>query len=172
MKIFSTQLQGAFQHILAEEEAIENGARLLVQGPAGTGRLLIGGTPSMAGTASTLAMHPDAPRQTEYVPLDKDVAAEMDDRVLLFAGHEEKTALQRTAANLVQREIPVVITAPFSEEESGLELEPTDVWLDTHVKGGIVPGEDGERLGDPSALCSLFAGQLLFLNMKEMLEEL
>ncbi|SFL87755.1 DUF2529 family protein [Salibacterium qingdaonense] len=171
MKVFATQLQGAFQHILSEDEAIENGARLLAQGPAGTGRLLIGGTSSMEGSALTLAQHPDAPPQTAFVPLEELGKVEMDDRVLLLAGNEEKDALLTAAGRLLEQEIPFVVTAPFAAEDSGLELEPTDVWLQTHVKGGIVPGEGGLRMGDPSALCALFAGQLLFLNIIEMLDE-
>ncbi|SFQ02379.1 DUF2529 family protein [Salibacterium halotolerans] len=171
MKVFATQLQGAFQNILSEDEAIENGARLLAQGPAGTGRLLIGGTTSMEGSALTLTQHPDAPVETAFVSLEKPEEAATDDRVLLLAGNAETDTLQAALEKLLEQEIPFVAVAPFAKEEAGVELEPTDVWLQTHVKGGIVPGESGERMGDPSALCSLFAGQLLFLNIKEMLDE-
>ncbi|MFZ4453016.1 DUF2529 family protein [Salibacterium aidingense] len=172
MKIFATQLQGAFQNILAEEEAVENGARLLAQGPGGAGRLLIYSTSSLEGIASVLASHPDAPENTWYFTPYSEEPPAAADRVLLLAGPGEKRQLTTVLEPLVHQGVPVVIVAPFPEDDLSITLEPTDVWLQTHVEGGIVPDENGERTGDPSALCTLFAGQLLFLNMKEMLDEL
>ncbi|WP_185819955.1 DUF2529 family protein [Salibacterium salarium] len=170
MKVFATQLQGVFNKILEEEEeSVENGSRLLAQGPGGTGKLLISGTSSMEGNAVTLAGHPDAPADTKMRRIDEHTIPEPIDRVLLLAEKEE--SLTSMLTTLKQNEVPVVVIAPFPEEDGGVELEPTDVWLQTHVKGGIVPDVNGDRIGSPSALSTLFAGQLLFLNMKEMLEE-
>ncbi|RSL28910.1 DUF2529 family protein [Salibacterium salarium] len=170
MKVFATQLQGVFNKVLEEEEAVEDGSRLLAQGPGGTGTLWISGTASMEGNAITLASHPDAPAGTKVLQNIGPTFPDSNDRVLVLA--EKGESLTTIVTDLKQKEVPVVVIAPYAEEDGEVELEPTDVWLHTHVRGGIVPDEDGNRMGSPSALCTLFAGQLLFLNMREMLEEL
>ncbi|SDI61346.1 DUF2529 family protein [Alteribacillus bidgolensis] len=173
MKIFATQLQGVFQRILdQEEEAIENGARLAAQGPAGTGRLLIYATPSMRGNAVNLTYHPDAPPQTIQVIDTKEFKPESVDRAIVLAEKEEAAYLHSIIELLQSADVPVVVIAPFTEEEARMTLEPTDVWIHTHVRGGIVPDEHGSRIGYPSVLSTLFTGQLLYLNIKELFDEL
>ncbi|WP_158737008.1 DUF2529 family protein [Alteribacillus sp. YIM 98480] len=173
MKIFATQLQGVFQKIMEqEEEAIENGARLAAQGPAGTGSLLIYATPSMRGNAVNLAYHKEAPPQTIQVIDSKEFKAEPVDRAIVLAEKEEEAYLHSYIELLQSSEVPVVVIAPFTEEEGGITLEPTDVWIHTHVRGGLIPDEHGSRIGDPSALSTLFTGQLLYLNIKELFDEL
>lgn len=173
MKIFATQLQGVFQKIMEqEEEAIENGARLAAQGPAGTGRLLIYAAPPMRGNAVNLASHPDAPAQTIQVIDTVEFKPEPVDRAIILAEKEEEEYLHSTIELLQSSDVPVVVIAPFTEEEGGMTLEPTDVWIHTHVHGGLVPDEHGNRIGHPSALSTLFVGQLLYLNIKELLDEL
>ncbi|MFB4163338.1 DUF2529 family protein [Alteribacillus sp. JSM 102045] len=173
MKIFATQLYGVFQKIIErEEEALEDGSRLAAQGPAGTGRLLLYATSSMKGNAFNLSNHPDAPAKTLQVQELKDITPEPTDRAIILAEKKEAEDLQIITRHLQSAEVPMVVIAPFSEEDGGITLDPTDVWVQTHVKGGLVPDEKGKRIGSPSSLSTLFTGQLLFLHIKELLDEL
>ncbi|WP_252312605.1 DUF2529 family protein [Sinobaca sp. H24] len=170
MKIFATQLQGIFQSIASkQEEAFEDASRLLLQAVSGTGTLYIAAAPPLKGTAVSLCSHPDAP---EGLVFTEDIPSGMQeaDRLLLLADQESSNMLSwREAA--VHASASSVIIGPASAQEN-TELEALDVWLATFVRGGMVPTETGEKQGDPSSLATLFTGQLLFLYMQEMLEEL
>lgn len=168
MKMFSTQLHGLFQKIIGQEEQLEDGARLLAQGPSGQGRIIVSSTPELEGIARTLATHVEASERTTYFK-GGDIAS--TDRVLLFAGREEHASLASQIHMFKQKEVPLVVVAPFSEEEIEEVLEFTDIWIEPPVQGGIIPDEKGNRVGDPTALCALFTGQVLYLYVKEMLEE-
>lgn len=171
MKIFATQLQGIFQSIASkQEEAFEDASRLLLQAVSGTGTLYVAAVPLLKGTAYSLCNHPDAPEGIVYTDVIPDDLQETD-RLLLLAdskGADELSLWHKTASRAVASSVMI---GPGSGEDQ-IELDPLDVWLSTFVRGGIVPSDTGEKHGDPTALASLFTGQLLFLYMKEMLEEL
>lgn len=170
MKIFATQLQGIFQSIASkQEEAFEDASRLLLQAVSGPGTLYIAAAPPLKGTAVSLCSHPDAP---EGLVFTEDIPSGMQeaDRLLLLADKDSNNMISwQEAAGRVSASS--VIIGPASAKESA-ELEALDVWLDTFVRGGIVPTDTGEKHGDPASLAVLFTGQLLFLYMQEMLEEL
>ncbi|SDH88308.1 protein of unknown function [Alteribacillus persepolensis] len=172
MKIFSTQLQGIFKKITErEEEQFEDGARLLAQAAAGPGKLLIYTTPSMKGNAINVTEHPDAAGHITHQETT-DTSLEAIDRALILAGYEEKKELETTVSHLREHDVPFVVIAPFPAEEMEHFLEPTDVWIDTYTRGGLVPDESGSRLGAPFTLTALFASQLLLLQINELLGEL
>ncbi len=172
--MFATQLQGLFQKIIAQEEELEDGARLLAQGPAGAGKIAICGTPAMAGITHTLAHHEEAPEAVCAVPNNDVASADFtsSDRLLLCADKGESQKLCSVLHEAQKKQVPVVVLAPFSEEESGCELELTDVWIHTQSSSGIIPDEHGNRIGQPAALCTLFTGQVLYLYIHEILAEL
>ncbi|SFE61956.1 DUF2529 family protein [Alteribacillus iranensis] len=169
MKMFATQLQGMFQKIVALEEPLEDGARLLAQAPAGAGKLYVSATPELTGIAMSLAAHQEAPKDTMY--WQPSSSPDSTDRVLLFAGKKEAAELSQQIEFLKKQEVPLVIVAPFSQEDIETDLDFTDIWIQTPGRDGIIPAEDGSRMGEPTALCSLFTGQLLYLYIKEMMEE-
>ncbi|RKD76068.1 uncharacterized protein DUF2529 [Sinobaca qinghaiensis] len=169
MKIFATQLQGIFQSIASkQEEAFEDASRLLLQAVSGTGTLYIAAAPSLKGTAVSLCSHPDAP---EGLVFTEDIPSGMQeaDRLLLLTDQDSSMLSRQGAAG--RASASSVIIGPASAQEN-TELEALDVWLATFVRGGIVPTDTGEKQGDPASLAALFTGQLLFLYMQEMLEEL
>ncbi|MFB5662771.1 DUF2529 family protein [Alteribacillus sp. HJP-4] len=166
MKIFTTQLHGLFQKIIEkEEDALEDGARLLAQGPAGTGSLYVIGLGAMKGVADALASHPDAPDNTAHLNEQKRNEAGAADRVLIIADKADD-AFYELLAFFEEAAVPMVIAAPFIVEDV------IDVVIYLHVRDGLIPAEDGSRYGSPAALCAMFIGQLLFLGVKDMLEEL
>lgn len=169
MKIFATQLQGIFQSIASkQEDAFEDASRLLLQAVSGPGTLYIAAAPSLKGTAVSLCSHPDAPEGLIYT---EDFPSEIQegDRLLLLADKDSSVLSWQEKAG--QASASCVIIGPASAQEN-TELEALDVWLATFVRGGIVPTDTGEKHGDPTSLAALFTGQLLFLYMQEMLEEL
>ncbi len=171
MKIFATQLQGIFQSIATkQEEAFEDASRLLLQAVSGTGTLYVAAVPPLKGTAYSLCSHPDAPEgivYTDSIPGDMQET----DRLLLLADSKDSNEISSWHKTAAQAAASSVMIGPDSGKDQ-IELDPLDVWLSTFVRGGLVPSDTGEKHGDPTALAALFTGQLLFLYMQEMLEEL
>lgn len=172
MKIFSTQLQGKFQSIMDQEEEFEDAARLAVQAVRGLGRLWIAGSPSAHSIALALAAQPDAPEgTTAIIPSpDTEALAEVD-RLFLIIHPDEREDMLSFIQTCENSETPLII---YTQDDARINelLGPLNCHISAPSADPVIPDEKGERYGDPFALSAFFAGQLLYLYIKELSDEL
>ncbi|WP_185806985.1 DUF2529 family protein [Bacillus salinus] len=165
-KIFTTQLLGLFNKIQEQEaEAIEDSGRLLAQAIVGDGTVYVYGQDEMKSVVyEALYGKEGFPSAKELTDINEVTSI---DRVFILARDhsDEKTA--SLCETLYKRDIPFIVITSNSDPVSH-----ADVVLRTHLKNGLVPGEDGVRRGYPYGLLSLYIYHLITLNVHDILEDM
>ncbi|MED1864807.1 DUF2529 family protein [Fictibacillus nanhaiensis] len=175
LKIFSTQVAGLLKSISdKEEQSIEESSRLLAQSILSEGTVYFKGFNEMEAIVSEALFGENKFRAgakysdellSELLPVDSVVVATR------FLNDEEAVALcskiRKTSACHV-----ILIGGRRKDADIDVNVEDlADIVIDTKAVRGLVPLDDGSRLGFPSGLTALFAYYALFLTTEEILEE-
>ncbi|MDN4524762.1 DUF2529 family protein [Fictibacillus fluitans] len=172
-KIFSTQLNGIFTKIQEENEfAIEDTARLLAQAVISGGTVYFVASGEMKAIAAEGLEGPEAfPAASELS--DSDIPALTSTDIVIAATgfrNENNELLDLIRKVKDQTDTPVILLSSRKEEEASQE-ETWDACIRLNLRGGLVPFENGERYGIPSAMAGLFTYHVICLTAKEILEE-
>ncbi|MCQ6264934.1 DUF2529 domain-containing protein [Fictibacillus sp. WQ 8-8] len=172
LKIFFTQLNGIFSKIQQDNEfAFEDAARLLAQTVLSHGTVYFTGKDEMEAVCAEGIHGQEAFSNAK--PLNTKEISQLTsvDTVLASARfHDDEPVLSLLQEIKQNTDASIIFLA--SRKEKGEEAAPhCDAFIDLKVKKGLVPAENGERIGIPSAMAGLFAYHALFLTAKEILEE-
>ncbi|MGD6874903.1 DUF2529 domain-containing protein [Bacillus infantis] len=173
LKMFSTQLTGIFKKLVDKEEfSIEDAARLLAQAPAGEGRIQIYATREMKAAAleATEGAEPlaSAAHWTD-AHSENDIAD--TDRFLIISRHSNDEQAVALAKALSEKTIPFAAISTAVEGEGPSLAELADVHIDLKLTRGLLPDEEGNRFGYPSAIAALFVYHGLKFTIDEILSE-
>lgn len=173
LKMFSTQLTGIFKKLMEKEEfSIEDAARLLAQAPAGEGRIQIYATREMKAAAleATEGAEPlaSAAHWTD-AHSENDIAD--TDRFLIISRHSNDGQAVALAKALSEKMIPFAAISTAVEGEGPSLAELADVHIDLKLTKGLLPDEEGNRFGYPSAIAALFVYHGLKFTIDEILSE-
>jgi hypothetical protein len=167
LKIFTTQLSGLFKRIQDDEEAIEDGARLLAQSVITGHTIYIYGNKEFSGIKKEALYGRESYPYVKELPNDLKEITPQDKVIMFLQGTIEEDELD-LARKLYEQDTGIVAVSNEGKEA----FEPYyDVWIDTKLKKPLVPGENGERIGYPSLLTGLYVYHALNLTLKEILEE-
>ncbi|MDM5314675.1 DUF2529 family protein [Fictibacillus sp. b24] len=175
LKIFSTQVAGLLKSISdKEEQSIEEASRLLAQSVLSEGTVYFKGFGEMEAVVSEALYGENKFRAganfsdeklSELIPVDSVVVATRfldDEKAIALCSEVRKTA----DCNII------LIGGRRKDAEMDVNLDEfADIVIDTKVVRGLVPLDDGTRLGFPSGLTALFVYYALFLTTEEILEE-
>lgn len=170
LKMFSTQLSGLLKRIQEKEEySIEDAARLLSQAAVGDGNIYIYGEKEMQAVASEAVFGAEPLRQAkQWQGLEPLSEA---DRVLIVSRYSNDAETLEIARQLTGKNISFVgistIASSEGEDLSGL----ADVHIDLRLTKGLVPDEDGNRIGYPASIAALFVYHGLKFTIDEILME-
>ncbi|TAA72940.1 DUF2529 family protein [Planococcus salinarum] len=160
MKILSEQLNGLFQRIAQQEEAIEDIARLLAQAAVGEGTIFIAAFGEMKAVAiAALEGTEPLPSAREWKPESHLTSA---DRVFILAKKDEGEEL---AGRLSDAAIPF---AMLSAESWQCDLP--EVMLSLGIDKGIFPAQSGVTVV-PHAMAALYVYHSIRAKMDAMLRE-
>ncbi|RLQ93488.1 DUF2529 domain-containing protein [Falsibacillus albus] len=171
LKMFTTQMTGLFNRIHDKEEfQIEDGARLLAQAVVGEGKIYVKGFGEMG--ALELEAIQGAEPLTNAALLDDQTALTEADRVLIASRLSTDEEAMSLAKKLKEEGIPFAAISGAVKGVEGEDLTSmADVHLDTKVIKGMLPDENGERIGFPSSMAGLYLYFGLKFTINEMLEE-
>lgn len=169
-KMFTTQLTGLFNRILSSMEfEMEDGARLIAQALVGDGKVFIKGFHEMNGVVFE-ALEGEEPLERAHLfeEVEKLTPA---DRMVIFTRYSDDEKAISLANQLIEKNIPFVAVAGLKKEvETGLH-QLADIFINTNIIKPLLPGEDGERVGFPSLMASLYIYHCLKFTIDEMLAE-
>jgi hypothetical protein len=171
--MFATQLNGLFNKIQENQmESIEDGARLLAQSIISDGTIYIYGPDEMAAVSSEalLGFEP----LSHCTILQPDEPLELlgnTDRVLLITRYSSDPKALQLAKKLSEKTIPFVSICTHMEEGSENLSELADVHIDLQLKKGLLPNDEGGRIGYPSSMAALFVYYGLKFTIEEILAE-
>ncbi|HEY9569542.1 MAG TPA: DUF2529 family protein [Metalysinibacillus sp.] len=166
LKILTTQLQGLFQRLgNAEEENIEDTARLLAQAAIGEGYVYF------ACFGEFEAVYTHASKELEPFAKVRNLTNVSEltpaDRVCIFTPLATDEAAIALAATL---SVPFAVVASENKKNpSNTLFEEAYTYVNLHVRGGLIPSETGERLVQPDLFAALFAYEAIKLSYDEML---
>ncbi|MBH0156382.1 DUF2529 family protein [Fictibacillus sp. 5RED26] len=179
LKIFSTQVAGLLKSISdKEEQSIEEASRLLAQSVLSEGTVYFKGFDEMEAVVSEALFGENKFRAganfsdvalSDLLPVDSVVVASR------FLDDEEAVSLCSELRKNVDCNV-ILIGGRRKDAEMDVNVnvnveELADIVIDTKAVRGLVPLDDGSRLGFPSGLTALFAYYALFLTTEEILEE-
>ncbi|MFA9559889.1 DUF2529 family protein [Evansella sp. AB-rgal1] len=166
MKIFNTQLQGLIDGLGQYEEELEDAARIIAQSIVSDGQLWIYGEKEMKGIvhqaiegADKLPTVQEAHRETQFSHMDT---------LLVFFPEKLSKAGEDVLAKAEENSAQIISVSSDSEGRSG---SFGAICFSTGVKDGLVPTEDGNRIGFPHLLLGLRIYYLLYFTTMEYLEE-
>jgi CheY-like chemotaxis protein len=173
LKMFSTQLQGLFKKV-EEKEAmnLEEGARLLSQALIGDGTVFIHGLEELKAVelTATIGLEPlegVLSFFTDGEPADLSAL----DRVLIITRFSTDPDAIQFVKRLKAQEIPVVaISSIINEGEEELH-QLVDVHINSHLTKGLLPDDNGNRFGFPSAMIALYTYYGLMFTIQEIIAE-
>ncbi|MDQ0257378.1 putative phosphosugar-binding protein [Evansella vedderi] len=166
MKIFQTQLQGLINKLGDHEDVMEDAARVMAQSIISDGHLWIFAEKDMRGVlyqategADSLPSVEAATKESSFSPMDC---------LLVFSSDLGSTVvselIKRAQDNGVQ-----VIGVSSTGDDDGVVM--CSFHIPTGIKRGLVPTDDGGRMGEPHLLMALHIYYSLFFTVKEILEE-
>lgn len=175
LKIFSTQVAGLLKSISdKEEQSLEEASRLLAQTVLSEGTVYFKGFGEMEAVVSEALFGENKFRAgadfsdellSELLPVDSVVVASR------FLDDEKAVSLCSELRKNVDCNV-ILIGGRRKDAEMVVNVEElADIVIDTKAVRGLVPLDDGSRLGFPSGLTALFAYYALFLTTEEILEE-
>ena len=175
LKIFSTQVAGLLKSISdKEEQSLEEASRLLAQTVLSEGTVYFKGFGEMEAVVSEALYGENKFRAganfsdellSELLPVDSVVVASR------FLDDEKAVALCSEVRKNVGCNV-ILIGGRRKEAEIDVNFDDlADIVIDTKAVRGLVPLDDGSRLGFPSGLTALFVYYALFLTTEEILDE-
>lgn len=174
LKMFSTQISGLFKKIMAEEEfSFEDCARLLAQASIGDGTIYIHGFGEMQGVlAEALESAEPFPKAMPLFDMkNKQIQPNGADRVLLFSRYSNDSEALKLALELRKDGIPfTAVSTLVSSAEQTLD-KLADVHIDLRLQKGLLPDENGNRIGFPSLMAALFAYYGIKFTLDEIMQE-
>ncbi|CAH0345052.1 DUF2529 domain-containing protein [Bacillus sp. CECT 9360] len=174
LKMFSTQTTGLFKKIMDEEEfAFEDCARLLAQASIGDGTIYLHGFGEMKGILSEALEGVEPFPNVMALYDDKKELASLTnaDRVLFFTRYSDDSEALSLAKYLQKEGVPFTAVSTLVLS-SGLSLdELADVHIDLRLQKGLVPDDNGKRVGFPSLMVALFAYYGIRFTLDEILQE-
>ncbi len=167
LQIFKTQVTGRLQAINERQaEAIEDGARLLAQAAFTGGNIYIGGFGEMEVMTIEAFRGGDQWNIPFHVlpPIDQIQTVTPQDRVILASrfSHDEEAC---TAARALTAQAIPFLSLTTVREESDELAALAEVAIDLKVKTGLIPQDDGSRIGYPASLVALYSFFLLSLDV-------
>jgi fructoselysine-6-P-deglycase FrlB-like protein len=169
LKIFSTQLLGCFKKLAENEEiTLEDSARVLAQAIVGDGHIYVYGANEMHAITleATLGQEP-LPKAKKLQTIEEISSM---DRVLLVSRYSTDEEILSLAKKLQSKGIQTVGISTRKEGEASLE-NFVDVHIDTQLVRGLIPTDDGSRIGFPTSMIALFAYYGLSFTIQEIIEE-
>ncbi|WP_226654509.1 DUF2529 family protein [Guptibacillus hwajinpoensis] len=170
LKIFTTQLMGKFKGIQDQHEmVIEDSSRLFAQVITGGGTVYFYGENELQGAALEAVYGSEKLPSSAILHDPADLTE--NDCVLLFSRLSEDQAAAEHAKAFKATGAKVVGISATRKEADPLLEQTTDFHINTGLTTGLVPNDDGERIGYPSLLTSLYVYHALYLTTREILEE-
>jgi Domain of unknown function (DUF2529) len=175
LKIFSTQIAGLLKAISdREEQPIEESSRLLAQTILSEGTVYFTGFKEMQAVVSEALYGENKFKRgsqltddswPKLLPVDSIVVATR------FLDDQKAIAFCKRVRESV--DCPVILIGGRSKDSESNAIVGTaaDIVIDTKAVRGVVPLDDGSRVGFPSGLTALFVYYALFLTTEEILEE-
>ncbi|WP_078393039.1 DUF2529 family protein [Shouchella patagoniensis] len=168
-KIYTTQLFGLFKNINEkQEDLLEDAGRLLAQAIVMQGTIYVKGFDQLKALEEAATGGYDALPQAEIL---NQQGLGPEDRLLLFAPDATDDRVTNLLDVCTKTNTPAIVVS--SATVFGItELENCDLFLDTGVKDGLIPDDDGNRIGHPGTIVALFIAQHLCLTITDILSEL
>ncbi|NRD77208.1 DUF2529 domain-containing protein [Bacillus sp. BRMEA1] len=183
LKMFTTQLMGLFKKISESEEfSFEDGARLLAQAPSGDGTIYIWGAREMKAVEFEAVEGAEPLKSAKELTAEKETLLTNTDRVLIFSRNAHDEAAVALAERLQEKFIPFVAVSTVLDSAAGGESELADVsagslpaladvHIDLQLTKGLLPDDEGNRYGYPSAMAGLFVYYGLKFTIEEILAD-
>jgi uncharacterized phosphosugar-binding protein len=173
LKIFLTQISGLLNAVLEkEEQQIEEGSRLLAQTVLSDGTVYFYGFHEMEAVLSeALYGENKFPKGKRLTDECSSQLTSIDTVVVATRYQQDAEALELSRRLKEETGCKIILVAALSQAEQPTEISPIDIVIDSKTIRGLVPQEDGSRLGFPSALTALFVYYALYLTTSEFLEE-
>ncbi|MFG6496021.1 DUF2529 family protein [Fictibacillus sp. UD] len=171
LKIFSTQVAGLLKSISdKEEQSIEEASRLLAQTVLSEGTVYFNGFGEMGAVVSEALYGENQFRQAaEFSDTKFEELLTIDSVVVASRFVDDEEAVEFCAKVREIADCHVILMGGY-RKEADLE-KAADIVIDTKAVRGLVPLDDGSRLGFPSGLAALFVYYALFLTTEEILED-
>ncbi|ANX14174.1 hypothetical protein ABE41_019345 [Fictibacillus arsenicus] len=171
LKIFSTQVSGLLKAISdKEEQSIEESSRLLAHTVLSEGTVYFKGFGEMEAVVSEALFGENKFRRgAEFTDASWEELLPVDSVVVASRFADDFEALD-FCKKVKEHADCYVILLGGRRKEAVLETT-ADIVIDTKAARGLVPLDDGSRIGVPSGLTALFAYYALFLTTEEILEE-
>ncbi|WAA12199.1 DUF2529 family protein [Fervidibacillus halotolerans] len=170
-KIFTTQLIGKLKKIEQEEQdAVEDGARLLSQALVGDGNVYIYAQQEMTGIFHVAAFGEEPLQRVKSLSNETIDEISSSDRGILFSKTADDEQLLHIARILRKKHVPFAVVCSTHEKEHEIE-DLADVLINLHIDQGLVPTFDGKRVGYPHTIAALFVYHHMKLLIDEMLED-
>ncbi|MCA0991198.1 DUF2529 family protein [Guptibacillus hwajinpoensis] len=170
LKIFTTQLMGKFKGIQDQHEMIiEDISRLFAQIITGGGTVYFYGENELQGAALEAVYGSEKLPSSAILHDPADLTE--NDCVLLFSRLSEDEAAAKHAETFKATGATVVGISATRKEADPILEQNTDFHINTGLTTGLVPNDEGERIGYPALLTSLYVYHALYLTTREILEE-
>ncbi|WP_171016852.1 DUF2529 family protein [Pseudalkalibacillus caeni] len=173
LKIFTTQLMGTFNKIQEQEEMmIEDISRVFTQVLSAGGTLYFHGVDEMQAVSYEAVYGAQTLPATDFLIKGGKMAELIpQDGVVLATRFSEDQKAADLAKEAREKGAVVIGISATRKEEERLFVNEVDFHLDTKQVDALVPGEDGNRVGFPSAMAALYCYFALFLTTTEILQE-
>lgn len=174
LKMFSTQLTGVFKRIMEEELAIEDIARLLAQAAAGSGTVYLYGTKEMKAVVYEASEGKEPLRNCKVWEAGSPFTSIKEtDRFLIITRDNEDQEALKLGEYLAEYYIPFagIIGNAGNEHEIGSLADLADAYIDLKLAKGLLPDEEGNRIGYPYAMAALFAYHGIKFTIDEILAD-
>jgi hypothetical protein len=169
LKMFSTQLAGLFKKIQEDNYGFEDSSRLLAQSAIGDGCIYIHGFHEMTGIMQE-AFYGAEPFPYAK-PYDPKIPLTIADRVLLFTRYANDKDAIDFACKLKEEQIPFAAVATSTQNELNTLEQLADVFIDLRLQRGLIPDDNGNRIGFPHLMSALFAYYGIKFTLEEILTE-
>lgn len=166
LQIFQTQFIGVLKQIKEQEETIEECGRALAQAVVGEGTIYIIADREMTPIASAI-VHADKTNRIEALDKENIAIITPADRVVYFTSYSS-TGDMVMVESLLERHITVIGIA--GNDRVGID-KMCDFFINTCLVQGLVPTDEGERIGLPFIGVGLYVFELLSLVLTDILLE-
>ncbi len=173
LKIFTTQLLGAFKQIEQNnEESLEDCARMIAQTVMAEGKVYITGDAQMTGIVQEATAGDNAlPGAIKWMGEIDACPAEPIDAVIfcgdVFTSQNTSVLAQLNALRERAAAVIVITRDEVPEQEPGA----IDLVLSAAGLNPLVPMDNGEKIGHPASLSVLYLYHALYLNVMDILDE-
>jgi len=172
LKIFATQLNGLFTKIRDEQlEEIEDGARLLAQAVISDGKIYVFGAGEMAAVAIEATNGAESLTHAAILTSDRIETVSGVDRVLLVTRSSTDQEALNIAKKLEEKGISFITLSTHQKSDKESITDFADVSIDLSLHKGLVPADDGGRIGFPSSMAALYAYYGLKFTIDEILAD-